>query len=90
MRFATKTLTIIYQNLDDYIKVDHSDCVSGEGYQTANDAKLACSSKTQCMGILEEECGKSSTYYVCQNDIKKDNEIVSCVHKKRESFGMSY
>ena len=51
-----------------------------------NDAKVACSSNTRCVGVLEENCDSSSTYYLCQEDIKKDLAADSCVHKKRETI----
>ena len=51
-----------------------------------NDATVACSSNARCIGILEENCDSSSTYYLCQEDIKKDLDVISCVHKKRETI----
>ena len=74
--------------LDDYIKVQHSNCVSSKRFKSMNDATVACSSNTRCVGILEENCDSSSMYYLCQEDIKKDVEAISCVHKKRETIGM--
>ena len=53
-----------------------------------NDATVACSSNTRCVGILEENCDSSSTYYLCHEDIKKELEAISCVHKKRETIGL--
>ena len=53
-----------------------------------NDAKLACSSNGECIGVLEEDCDSNSTFYLCQNDMKKDVEAISCVHKKRETTGL--
>ena len=38
--------------------------------------------------VLEENCDSSSMYYLCQEDMKKDVEAISCVHKKRETIGM--
>ena len=74
--------------LDDYMKVDHSHCTSGKGYENLNYAKLACSSTAKCIGILDESCDNSSTYYLCQEDMMIDGEFESCVHKKRETMGM--
>ena len=74
--------------LDDYIKVQHSNCASSQGFKTMNDATVACSSNTRCVGILEENCDSSSTYYLCHEDIKKELEAISCVHKKRETIGL--
>ena len=52
------------------------------------DATAACSSNARCIGVLEENCDSSSTYYLCQKDIKKDLEAISCVHKKSETIGV--
>ena len=51
-----------------------------------NDATVACSSNEKCIGVLEENCDSSSTYYLCQEDIKKDFDVISCVHKKRDTI----
>ena len=74
--------------LDDYIKVQHSNCASSERFKTMIDATAACSSNARCIGVLEENCDSSSTYYLCQKDIKKDLEAISCVHKKSETIGV--
>ena len=37
---------------------------------------------------MEEYCDISTTYYLCQDGIKKDIEVGSCVHKKRETTGL--
>ena len=74
--------------LDDYTKVRRSSCASSQRFEIMNDAKIACSSNARCIGVLEEHCDRSSTYYLCQADIKKDVEAISCVHKKSETAGM--
>ena len=74
--------------LDDYIKVQHSNCASSQRFNAINDAKVACSSNVRCIGVLEENCDSSSMYYLCQEDMKKDVEAISCVHKKRETIGL--
>ena len=81
-------LNLLIWILDDYITVQHSNCVSSQRFKTMNDATVACSSNTRCIGILEENCDSSLTYYLCQEDIKKDLEVISCVHKKRETIGV--
>ena len=73
---------------DDYIKVQHSNCASSRGFKTMIDATVACSSNAMCIGVLEENCDSSSPYYLCQEDIKKDLDTISCVHKKRETIGV--
>ena len=73
---------------DDYVKVQHSNCASSQRFNAINDAKVACSSNVRCIGVLEENCDSSSTYYLCQEDIKKDLEAISCVHKKSETIGV--
>ena len=74
--------------LDDYIKIEHSKCASTRRFKSVNDAKMVCSFDARCIGVLSEDCGSSSTYYLCQGDIKKDIELVSCVHKKKEASGL--
>ena len=72
-----------------YTKVQSSSCISGQGYPTLNDAKVACSMETDCMGVLDENCGNTtSSYFVCSNDLEKGAKIDSCVHKKTTSKGM--
>ena len=73
---------------DDYIKIEHSNCAGSQRFNTIHDAKMACSLDAKCIGVLEEDCERSLTYYLCQEDIKKDIEVVSCVHKKRETAGL--
>ena len=80
--------TSFFLVLDEYIKVQHGNCASSQRFNTINDATLACSSNAECKGVLEENCNSSSTYYLCQEDITKDLEAISCVHKKRETIGL--
>ena len=76
--------------LGDYTKIENSLCVSGQGYTTLNDAKLACSSNQECIGVLDEKCGSSSnSYYLCSDDLEMGMPMESCVHKKHGSTGMN-
>ena len=82
-------LFIIALDESEYTKVQSSICVSGQGYPTLNDAKVACSVETDCMGVLDEKCGNTTnSYFVCSNDLEKGAKIDSCVHKKTISKGM--
>ena len=73
----------------EYTKVHSSICISGQGYPTLNDAKVACSMETDCMGVLDEKCGHTTnSYFVCSNDLEKGAKICSRVHKKTTSKGM--
>ena len=70
------------------MKTRHSGCASSQRFMAIMDAKLACSSNRRCIGVLEEDCDNSvGTYYLCHEDLKKDVEAISCVHKKRETIG---
>ena len=82
-------LIIIDLDKSGYTKVQSSICISGQGYPNLNDAMVACSMETDCMGVLDEKCGNTTnSYFVCSNDLEMGVNIDSCVHKKTTSKGM--
>ena len=84
-----RILFIIDLDKSAYTKVQSSICISGQGYRTLYDAKVACSMETDCMGVLDEKCGNTTnSYFVCSNDLERGVKIDSCVHKKTTSKGM--
>ena len=78
-----------YQTLDDYVKVYHSNCLSGRGFGTLAEAKYACSNDNHCVGILDEGCKEDFEYYICLDFYSEDKELSSCVYKKAEAKGTS-
>ena len=84
------TKRYFYQTLDDYVKVYHSNCLSGRGFGTLAEAKYACSNDNHCVGILDEGCKEDFEYYICLDFYSEDKELSSCVYKKAEAKGTSY
>ena len=76
--------------IDEYIKVYHSNCLSGQGFRTLEESKYACSSNKNCVGILDEGCKQDFEYYICLGFYSEDKEHSSCIYKKREAKGISY
>ena len=76
--------------IDDYIKVYHSNCFSGQGFGTLEEARYACSSNKNCVGILDEGCKEDFEYYLCLDFYWEDKEHSSCIYKKKEAKGTSY
>ena len=84
-------MSIIALDESEYTKVKSSNCISGQGYPTLHDAKVACSMETDCIGVLDEKCGNTTnSYFACSNDLEKGVNIDSCVYKKTTSKGMKY
>ena len=76
--------------IDNYIKVDLSNCFSGQGFGTLEEARYACSSNKNCVGILDEGCKEDFEYYLCLDFYWEDKEHSSCIYKKKEAKGTSY
>ena len=74
--------------LDDYIKVEQRDCISGKVYTKLNLAKSDCSADQRCIGVLSEHCTVGSTFYLCEEGMTTDvTWFDSCVYKKKETAG---
>ena len=50
---------------DEYVKVYHGNCFSGQGFGTLEEAKYTCSNMKNCVGILDEGCKDDFEYYLC-------------------------
>ena len=72
---------------DEYIKVYHSNCLSGQGFGTLPEAKYACSSIENCVGILDELCKEDFEYYLCLDFYEEDQDKSSCIYKKKDKKG---
>ena len=72
---------------DQYIKVYNSNCDSKKGFGTLPEAKYACSSLKNCVGILDEGCKEDYEYYLCLDFYEEDKDKLSCIHKKRNKKG---
>ena len=74
--------------LDDYIKVYRGNCVSGQEFGTLPEAKYACSILKNCVGILDEGCREDFEYYLCLDFYEEDDDLSSCIYKKKDANGM--
>ena len=61
---------------------------TGDRYSTLYDAKMACSSDANCIGIFNKNCDNGDTE-TCIGGIKLDSlPNAPCVYKKNEVIGM--
>ena len=70
---------------DEYVKVYHGNCFSGQGFGTLEEAKYTCSNMKNCVGILDEGCKDDFEYYLCLDFYLEDTDHSSCIYKKKES-----
>ena len=70
---------------DEYIRVYHSNCLSGQGFATLEEARYACTNIKNCIGILDEGCKEDFEYYLCLDFYTEDREFSSCIYKKKEA-----
>ena len=90
-RFIWQHSTYRFATLDDYIKVEQRNCISGKVYTKLNYAKSDCSADQRCIGVLAEHCEAGSTFYLCEEGITTDvTWFDSCVYKKKETAGKHF
>ena len=58
--------------------------VSHPSYDTPKEAKAACYSDAECIGVLDKGCDGKGAFLVCGRTMISNAKILSCVYKKRE------
>ena len=70
-----------------YTKINGFGCnATGKGYENLYEAKLACSSDSECTWILDAGCSDND-FYLCSNATYLNQSDTSCLYEKFEING---
>ena len=80
--------------LDNFVTKHNSICENSNKYnrhEVLSFAELACEKDTSCMGIIDDNCDKIGSFYLCKTGFVTldDSNERTCVYQKKKTIGTS-